>query len=91
MTPEPTPESTEPVRGLIMSTGITVTALKRLLESWPEEDEAGRPTEVWLSTGVGITNPCVEIWPLNRAATDGGTPTADILLEPSDEVWGPRD
>ena len=54
--------------------GMTVAELKKRIADWPETDQYGEPTEVWIETGDGESNQVKSIWPLNNG---------DILL--SDE------
>ena len=49
--------------------GITVRKLKELIANWPEEDQYGDETEVWLSTGAYTTSPLIEICPLNKRSS----------------------
>lgn len=61
--------------------GITVRKLKQLLADWPEEDQYGDETEVWLATGACNSSPLVEVCPLNlRQSEDGKKQWCDILL-----------
>lgn len=59
---------------------VTVRALKDMLETWPEEDADGEPTEVWIQTVRGVSDGVKEIWPLNRRTDDEGRVYSDILL-----------
>jgi rRNA maturation endonuclease Nob1 len=55
--------------------GLTVKDLKELIKYWPESDENGEPTTVWVSSAGGVSNVVVEIWPLNLKNA-----SADLLL-----------
>lgn len=43
---------------------VTVAALKRMIQYWPDEDLLGNPTEVYLSEGRGLSGPfaAIEAW-----------------------------
>ncbi len=45
--------------------GLTVKELKELIKCWPDLDEDGEDTEVWISNGCGESNICYGICPLN--------------------------
>lgn len=60
--------------------GITVRKLKELTADWPEEDQYGDETEVWLSTGAHTTSPLVEICPLNKRSSEDGKEWSDLAL-----------
>ena len=38
---------------------MTVKELKKILENWPETDDEGNPTEVWIETGEMLSSPVV--------------------------------
>jgi len=56
--------------------GLTVAELKRVLEAWPDTDNYGLPTEVWIETGENLSSPVNSIWPLNAQEN-----SADILFK----------
>lgn len=58
--------------------GLTVAEFKKLIADWPETDIDGEPTEVWISTGVNLSSPVVEVSQLNRT---------DLILSCDDEAW----
>ena len=45
--------------------GMTVAELKKALAGWPEIDEDGEPTEIWMMTGVSTSSMVTALWPLN--------------------------
>ena len=53
--------------------GITVKELKELLKDWPETNDLGDPSELWITTSEGYSNPVKTVTPLNRS---------DILIGP---------
>jgi hypothetical protein len=67
--------------------GLTVSELKKAIADWPEINGAGEPTEVWLETGDGISNQCVNFERMNVRLSDDGVRTFDMLLSPSDDLW----
>jgi hypothetical protein len=69
--------------------GVTVAELKKHIESWPETDAMGEPTEVWLETGHQLSSPCMSVELLNCRMRDDGTQTSDMLLCPSESAWNP--
>lgn len=52
--------------------GLTVRELKEMIKDWPEEDEFGNESEVWIETSDGLSNLVTSVWPLN---------STDILFE----------
>jgi len=62
--------------------GITVKKLKEILKDWPEVDESGNPTEVWLETGRMLSSICMSVDILNRRGK-----ASDICLNPSEKAW----
>jgi hypothetical protein len=58
--------------------GMTVRELKAIIADWPEIDVYEEPSEVWISTGIDLTSPVIEISQLN---------SADFLLLCSDDAW----
>ena len=60
--------------------GITVRKLKGLIKDWPEEDQYGDETEVWLSTGAYTSSPLVEVCPLNLRQSEDGKVWSDLAL-----------
>lgn len=65
----------------VFRSGLTVAELKRLLADWPEQNEHGEPTEVWVSNAAGSSNQVREIWPLRMQTKEDGSRTADLLLQ----------
>ena len=56
--------------------GLTVTELKRVVDSWPKTDHHGTPTTVWVETGRGTDSPVVNIGPVDLTDMEmagGGT------------------
>ena len=47
------------------SNGITVRQLKEFIKDWPEEDQYGEPTEVWISSGKNLSSVAVTLCALN--------------------------
>lgn len=45
--------------------GLTVRELKAIIKDWPEEDEFGNESEVWIETEEGVSNIVKSVWPLN--------------------------
>lgn len=60
--------------------GLTVAELKRLIADWPETNEDGDPTEVWISRNEFESNPVYEVSPLNVKVHDDGEKSFDILF-----------
>jgi hypothetical protein len=60
--------------------GMTVAVLKEMLTDWPELDENGEPTEVWIETGRGLSSQVREIGTLNARVCDDGLRVADLYL-----------
>lgn len=56
--------------------GLTVKELKELLTDWPETNEDGEPTEVWIETERGLSSIVTKVWPLNKREH-----STDLLLE----------
>lgn len=61
--------------------GLTVRDLKRIIKDWPEEDENGELTEVWVGKHEGWSQMVIEVSSLNKRVSDGGKKWADIILE----------
>lgn len=61
-------------------TGITVSELKKIVNNWPETNNYGDSTEVWIETGAGLSSQCVGIDPLNWR-TENGVEWADLFLK----------
>lgn len=78
--------TSQPPKPLENVNGITVAQLKEYIASWPEVDLNGDPTEVWLETGKNLSSVARFVVPLNVRTTKEGF-TADIILEPSEEVY----
>lgn len=56
---------TEP---LLCPQGLTVPELRKLLETWPDNDaETGEPNEVWFMTGDCLSSPVTCVERLNRS------------------------
>lgn len=51
--------------------GLTVKELKEIIADWPDEDELGELSEVWIGYD-GVSSQCFSVVRLNRS---------DILLE----------
>lgn len=60
-------------------TGMTVIDLKRILADWPETNEYGEPSEVWLTNGSGVSNQAKAIIPLG-IRYHGNEVSADLML-----------
>lgn len=58
--------------------GLTVKQLKEAIKNWPETNEDGNPTEVWIETGWCMSSVVVEITPLNKRGN-----LADVILSSS--------
>ncbi len=80
--------STHPIEPIAFKNGIiakgfetgrclTVRELKAIVANWPELTDDCRPTEVWISTSDGLSNPCKNLIALNDRGTH-----ADLMLEP---------
>lgn len=65
---------------LYNNSGLTVAELKRHIEHWPETNERGEPTEVWIETGENLSGPCVAVEVLNRRTLEDGSETSDLLF-----------
>lgn len=63
------------------SNGMTVRDLKELIKDWPEENNYGELTEVWLGDGNMHSNQVVRHSPLNVGLKDDGFAYADLLLD----------
>jgi hypothetical protein len=62
--------------------GMTVRQLKHLVRDWPEEDDDGDPTQVFIETGPGLTSSVTMAVTLNeRRSEDGSKKWSDLLLE----------
>ena len=57
---------------------LTVIKLKQIVESWPEFDEYGGPTEVYILNDDLTSKPVTKLSPLNLRTR--GHKSADILL-----------
>jgi hypothetical protein len=61
-----------------------VAELKALIRDWPEVNDDGEPTEVWISDtdelGTGVSSSAREVCPLNLRQLGDGSMTADLLL-----------
>ncbi len=55
--------------------GLTVKELKEIVNSWPEVNDEGEPTEVWVGNDHHSSQ-VTEVWPLNVRNGKG-----DLLLE----------
>ena len=72
-----------PVKTCLFRNCLTIRQLKEVIKDWPEVNEyTGQECEVWITTGEGLSSPCVELEPLNRRLDDEKV-SADILLTPS--------
>lgn len=60
--------------------GITVAELKQHIADWPEIDNQGLPTEVWICDN-GLSGPCRSVTPLTLRELANGSETGDLLLE----------
>lgn len=61
--------------------GMTVKELKALVKDWPEEDENGEPTDVFIETGRGLSSAVTEVWMMNaRVSEDEKNKWSDMLL-----------
>lgn len=70
--------------------GLTVKELKDKISTWPEVDEGGEPTQVWMETGWCLSSPVMEVWPLNLREVSpdhGGGYSADLCFKPSAAVF----
>lgn len=67
----------KPVRIYRFPDGLTVRELKAAIKGWPEEQEDGTPTEVWIGTREGTSNQVKAIWPLDKRGQ-----VADVILNP---------
>jgi hypothetical protein len=61
--------------------GMTVKQLKTLLLTWPDENDNGDPTEVWIGSPDGTSNQAKSVWPLDIREQSNGTKCADLLIE----------
>jgi hypothetical protein len=60
---------------------LTVKQLKELIKDWPENDENGDPTEVWIMVAPCVSSPVQQVSPLNALYdTDGSIRSASIVL-----------
>lgn len=61
--------------------GLTVANLKEILKNWPETDEHGNQSQVWLCGSNGVSEQVVEVWPLNVRYTENNSNMwSDIIL-----------
>ena len=70
--------------------GLTVRDLKRIIKDWPEEDENGELTEVWVGNLDGFSNVVIELSSLNKRTGDNGEEWSDLLLESDQPTQGDR-
>ena len=68
--------------------GLTVRDLKRIIKDWPEEDENGELTEVWVGNLDGFSNVVIELSSLNKRTGDNGEEWSDLLLESDQPTQG---
>lgn len=85
-----TPSSLQSLNGITNSMGITVSKLKRHIKDWPERDDCGNETTVWVETGNNLSGPCNSMEVLNYRVGAYGTKSSDILFRPSDSAWKSR-
>lgn len=45
--------------------GLTVRELKEYIQDWPDTDELGNESEVWMSNIDGTSSQVKVLWPLN--------------------------
>ena len=56
--------------------GLTVKELKEMIKDWPETNEHGQLTEVWIETDWNTSSVVTEIQPLNMRGD-----VADMILK----------
>jgi hypothetical protein len=56
--------------------GLTVKELKEMIKDWPETNEHGQLTEVWVETDWSTSSVVTEIQPLNMRGD-----VADLILK----------
>jgi hypothetical protein len=64
--------------------GLTVADLKALIKNWPEVNDDGEPTEVWIRDtyeGMEVSSSAKAVCPLNLRQLEDGSFTADLLFE----------
>lgn len=62
--------------------GMTVRKLKKLVKDWPEEDDIGDPTKVWIETGWCKSSPVTVVSTLNRKVDqETGKEWSDMIFE----------
>lgn len=67
--------------GIDFMNGMTVRELKALVADWPEEDQDGEPTTVWLKTAPTLSSVVTSATSLNlRQSEDGKSSWSDLLL-----------
>jgi len=47
--------------------GVKIKDLKEFLANMPDTDDNGEPAEVWIGTGMGLSNEAVELITLNKS------------------------
>ena len=73
---------------MISDRPITVKELKEFLEDWPEEDEEGNPTVVWLESEIGENRPMTVMSRINQPDTQPDLIlSAGLITEEVDEDW----
>lgn len=66
---------------------MTITKLKAIIADWPETNQDGEPTEVWIETGIGLSSLVETLHKLNERTDRNGNLVSDVLLCPSSKVW----
>jgi hypothetical protein len=66
---------------------MTIAELKAIIANWPETNQDGEPTEVWVETGNGLSSLCETLNRLNERKDRNGAIVYDLLLCPSANVW----
>lgn len=61
--------------------GMTVKELKEIIKDWPEVDDNGEPTEVWIGARDGTSNQVQSVCSLNRCDMGDGSVSASFLLD----------
>ena len=68
------------MKNQLFENGLTVAELKELIKDWPETNEDGDPTEVWVDNLQGFTNQAKSVSPLNKRKHEDQTESADLLF-----------
>lgn len=75
-------KQTETPDDLESSTGVTIKELKEYIKDWPETNQNGEPTGVWIENGRNLSSPCRSVEVLNLRTLENGTHVSDLCFAP---------